>query len=374
MFIKILKEKLEKGLDIVSKISVKKISLPILANVLLETEKNFLKMSATNLESGIIWWSLAKIEKEGKTCVPSKIFYSVISSIKEDTILLINENNNLKIENENISLKINGLNPEDFPIIPKKDSLEKVSLDTEVFCSSLTKIINIPSLSIGRPEISGILFLFEKNWLKMVATDSFRLAEKKIKIEENLNNTYSLIIPQNTAREIIGVFGKEKGKINIYISPSQIFFEKIMEEINHPEILFTSRLIEGEFPNYQEILPKKYKTKILLNKEDFLNQIKTASIFSSKLQEILLKINPKEKKIEINSKNPELGEYKSVVLGKIEGEEMKISFNFRFIFEGISIIDEKEFYFLLTDEEGPAILKPVNSEDYFYILMPVKIN
>jgi DNA polymerase-3 subunit beta len=370
MIIKILKENLVKGMEIINRISLKRVSLPILSNCLLETEKNFLKISATNLESGIIWWGLAKVEKEGKICIDAKFFYDVISNIKEETINLETENNLLKIKNKSISLKIKGVNPEDFPIIPQKNLLEKIQINSEELCNSLNKIINIPSPSLGRPEISGIYFSFEGKILKIVATDSFRLAEKKIHLPFSLNKNYSLILPQNTAKEIIGIFGKEEGEINLYFSTNQIFIESLASELPHPKILFTSKLIEGEYPNYQEIIPKKFKTKVRLDKTEFLSQIKAASLFSGRINEIKMKLDKKNGKLEISSQNPDYGEFKSEIFPKIEGEDISISFNYKFLIDGISSIDEKEFDFLFTNSEGPAILKP--SEDYFYILMPIK--
>jgi len=370
MKIKILKQNLIEGLDIVRRVSLKKLSLPILSTCLLEAEKNFLKISATNLESGIIWRGLAKIEKEGKICVDVKFFHDVVSNVKDETIILEVENHLLKIEGENISLKIKGINPEEFPIIPQKDFLEKIQISCEKLCESLSKIIHIPSPSLGRPEISGIYFSFEGNILKIVATDSFRLAEKKIQLSSSLEKNYSFILSQNAAKEILGIFRKEEGELNLYFSPNQIFIESTAAEFSHPKIIFTSKLIEGEYPNYQEIIPKKFKTIIHLNKVEFLSHIKTASLFSGKINEVKLIINKNSGKLEILSENPDYGEFKSQIFPKIEGEDIEISFNYKFLIEGLSSFEEREFDFFFTDPEGPAILKP--SENYFYILMPIK--
>ena len=369
MKLKILKENLINGLEIVSKISLKKLSLPILSNCLLEAEKNFLKISATNLESGIVWRSLAKVEKEGKVCLDAKFFSKVVSSLKEETISLEAKNHTLEIEGKDLHLKIKGVNPEDFPIIPQKDSLEKIPLESRKLSEALSKIFNIPLPSLGRPEISGILFSFERDQLKLVATDSFRLAEKTIRLSTPLTKSYSLILPQEAVREIMGIFGKEE-EIEFSFSQNQVFIESLAKEFPLPKIFFTSKLIEGEFPNYQEIIPKKFKTKILLDKTNFLSEIKTASLFSGKINEIKIKTNRKEGKIEISSENPDFGEFKSEVFAKIEGEDITISFNYKYLIDGIASIDEKEFNFFLTDPEGPAIIK--SSEDYFYILMPIK--
>lgn len=370
MKIKILKETLLNGLEVVTRISLKKLSLPILSNCLIETEKNLIKISATNLESGIVWRGLAKVEKEGKVCVDAKFFSNVISNLKEETITLETENHTLKIGDRNVLLKIKGVNPEEFPIIPQTDSSEKIPVSSRKLCEVLEKIINIPSPSLGRPEISGIYFSFEGEKLKLVATDSFRLAEGKVPLLKPSAKNYSLILPQTSAKEVLSFLRKEEEEINFFFSTNQIFIESLAAEFLYPKFLYTSKLIEGEYPNYQEIIPKKYKTKVHLDKLEFLSQIKTAGLFSGKINEVKLNINKKEGKIEILSQNPDYGEFKSEIFAKVEGEEISISFNYKFLIEGISSIEEKEFDFLFTDADGPALLR--GSEDYFYILMPIK--
>lgn len=374
MKLTILKEKLEEGVEICSRITTKKASLPILENLLLEAEKNFLKIYATNLESALLWWSLAKVEKEGKVCVSSNFLKSLISSIKEDVVELKSENSNLILETKEINAKLKTINPEEFPIFPEKNTLESFLINSEILIDSLSKIINIPSPSLGRPEIGGILFSFEKEILKLVATDSFRLTEITLKHNLSLEKSFSFILPQKEAKEFINIFRKEKGEIKIYISPNQVFFEKYMEETEHPKILFMARLIEGEFPNYQDIIPRKFNVEIKLEKEKFLQQIKTASCFAGRQNDIILKIFPSEKKIEIKSSNPDFGEIKTNILAEVKGNELEISFNYKFLVDGISSIEEKDFYFLLTSSEGPAVIRPSRTENYLYVVMPIALS
>jgi DNA polymerase-3 subunit beta len=372
MKIKILKMKLKEGLGIVNRLIIRRLPLPILENTLFETEKNFLKLISTNLESGIIWWGLSKIEEEGKVCINGRFLENIISAIQEETINLRKKDFDVLVENKGLYVKIKGVNPEEFPLIPSINKYEKIVLSSKELCQGLSKIFYIPSPSLGRPEIAGIYFLAEKNILKLVATDSFRLAEIKIPFKTSLNKVYSFILPQNAAREIVGIFGNKEGEINLYFSPNQVFFEYLMEEISHPEILYTSRLIEGEYPNYQEIIPKKFKTKVYLDKAIFLNQIKIASSFKGRMNEVKLKISPKEKRVEVFTQNPDVGEYQSQIDAEVEGEAMEISFNYRFLTDGISNLEGKKVEFSLSDGEGPAILKSSGIENYFYILMPIK--
>ncbi len=372
MKLTILKEKLNEGLKLNEKIAKKTLALPILENCLLETEKNFLKISSTNLETGINYWGLAKIEKEGKICVPAKILTQIINLLPLEKINLFEENFVLKIEDENYKTQINGVSPEEFPIIPQPESIKPFILDSLSFCEALSSVSKIPMPSSARPEISGILVSFKENFVEMVATDSFRLASKKIFFSENFSEKISFILPQVSAREFLNIFSQEKGEIKIYYSPSQVWFETQMEETDHPKIQYTSRLIEGEYPNYEEIIPKKFGTQIEVLKEEFLKHVKTASLLSGKNNEIRFKIDPQKEIIQILSQTPNLGRYESSIKGKVRGDEIEIVFNWKFLIDGITEIDTERFIFSFTSVEGPAMIKPLEKEDYFYILMPIK--
>lgn len=372
MKITILKDKLKEGVGIVEKISQKIMALPILQNTLLRVEKNFLNLSVTNLESGISWWGLVKTERDGQLCVPTKFFSTLINYLPNKPINLEDKDLILNLECENYKTKIKGFNSEEFPIIPQIKKDESITINNLSFCQALNQLINIPSSSITKPEISGILFSFQDDSLKLVATDSFRLAEKKLFLKNNTSKNYSFILPQSSAKEIIGIFSEGEGEMTIYFSPNQIWFERLMPEINHPQIQFTSRLIEGEYPNYQEIIPKKFETRIEVQRDEFLNQIKMAGLFGGKINEVRLKINPKNETIEISNQNPDLGECNSVLNSKVKGKDLSISFNSRFLIEGIAEIKTKDLVFELTSGEGPAVLKPADGQDYLYIIMPIK--
>lgn len=368
----ILKEKLKEGINIVERVSQKSLTLPILQNTLFKTDKNFLKLSTTNLESGINWQGLAKIEKEGQICIPTKFISNLLNFLPDKPITLELRDFILSLKCENYTTKIKGINPEEFPIIPQNKEGDVININSIKFCKALGQIVNIPSPSTSRPEISGVLFIIQKDLIKIVATDSFRLAEKKIFSKNKLSKDYSLILPQSAIKEIIGIFSEKEGDLKIYLSSNQILFEYKTEGVVQPQIQFTSRLIEGEYPNYEEIIPKKYETNIQFRKKDFLNQIKTASLFSGKVNEVKLNIGADKGKIEVLSQSPDLGEYKGFLKGIIKGKSLSISFNHRFLIDGISEIKGEELNFQLTDEGGPAALKPLIDKDYLYIIMPIK--
>jgi DNA polymerase-3 subunit beta len=380
MKITILKDKLKEGINIIEKISAKSISLPILNNVLISTEKNFLNLTTTDLEVGVKWWSLIKTEREGKVAVPSRILSNFINFLPNKLVNLELEDFNLKIKCENYETTIKGVNPEDFPIIPQVSDEEKIEVQIKSFCKSLSSVVDIASLSSTKPEISGVYFIFQKNLITMAATDSFRLGEKKIYLDSPLNNIskdYSLILPQKAAKEIINIFGEKEGVLTIYFSPNQILFETSLSEVSHPQIQLTSRLIEGDYPNYQEIIPKRYDTRIIFSLEEFINQIKLASLFSGKINEIKLKIDSSKNQINFFSQNPDVGEYQSFLIGKVEGKPCEISFNYRFLLDGLlnlSSLQQKkpEVVLELTGSEKPGILRLKEEESYLYLVMPIK--
>lgn len=374
MIIKILQNKLREGLNIVERITTKSLTLPILNNILIKAEKNFLTLSSTNLEVGINWWSLAKVEEGGEIVVPAKILSSFVGFLNEEPAKLKTEERNLIIETERYTTKIKCLSPEEFPILPKISTPETLNINNSSFCQSLNQVVQIPILSSTRPEISGIYVSFQKNLIKLVATDSFRLGEKKIFLKEPLSllKEYSLILPQRTAKEIINIFSEKKNDLKIYLSPNQIIFESQMEETPHPEIQLISKLIDGEYPDYQSILPEKFTTQIILNKNEFLNQLRVASVFASKINEVKLKTDIKKERIELLSQNPDLGEYRSSLFAKIKGKEIEISFNFRFLIGGLLNIPSSEVILELNTAEDAAVLKGVDDQSYLYLVMPIK--
>ena len=372
MKIEILKENLKSGLDIVEKVISKNLSLPVLNNVLISTEDSFLNLVSTNLETTVKFWVLSKIIKGGKVVIPIKIFSSFISSLPNDKITIEAKGQNLHIECRNFKTQIQGYNPEDFPIIPEFKRISRVDIDNQKFCQGFSQVIDIPVDSQARPEISGIYFNFLKNNLKLVATDSFRLAEKNMTIDGSITKESYFIFPQKPARDVLSILDGRSGLVGVEFSNNQVLFDFPMKETKRSQIQFISRLIEGEYPNYQEIIPDKFKTSVVLQKDEFLSQIKTVSLFSGRINEVKISIDPIKNEVEIFSKSPDLGESKSSIQAKVKGDPIEISFNYKYLTDGLLNIKSSEIVFEISKEEGACVLRPVGDTSYIYVLMPIK--
>jgi DNA polymerase-3 subunit beta len=370
----ILAKELKKGLGFTEKITGKNLTLPILNNLLIESLPNFIKISSTDLEVGIEWWGPCKTEKEGSVVVPAKFLSQLAGTLPEEKINIKNKGNTLLIEGKNIKTQIKGFSSDDFPIIPKFLKDIYIEMEGKKLREGLSSVVDMVSVSQVKPEISGVYFSFNKGSIKLVATDSFRLAEKTIKddIKNLFEKEINFILPQKTTKELINILPEEEGKkIRIYFSESQVMFETFLPNSTHSEINLVSRQIDGEYPTYEEIIPKSSKTKITLNKDEFVKQIKMAGLFGGKASEVVIKVG--EKEIEIKSQDDEIGESELSMVANTEGDPAKVSFNYRFILDALTNIKSSEISFEMQGNDGPALIKPVGDASYQYVIMPIRI-
>jgi DNA polymerase-3 subunit beta len=355
MQVTILTQELKKGLGFTERLTGRNLTLPVLNNILIEASSNFLKISSTDLETGVQWWGLAKTEVEGKITVPAKILAQVVNSIPEEKVELENKNDTLII-------KANKLEKDNF-----------IEIESQILKQGLIDVVDIASQSQIRPEISGIYFVFKKELINLVATDSFRLVEKTCaskNYKTNFEEEISFIIPQKTVKEVINILDDSDKLVKVYFSESQVLFETNLGEVDHPEINLISRQIEGNYPEYKEIIPKDFKTKIIVDRDEFIKQIKLAGLFAGKINEVKFKVN--EADFEILSQDIDLGENNSILKAKIEGEQTEVSFNYRFVLDGVSKIKEKEIQIELQGPSGAGVIKNIDSKDYIYVVMPIK--
>lgn len=356
-----LQENLKNYLNTLERISSKNINLPIISNILLEAKENILKLTSTDLELALEIQINCKIENEGKITVPAKLLADFINNLPNKKIEFELKEKNLKISCENFNGIIKSQNWEEFPLIPKINKEKSNELDFEYFKKGLLKIINIVPLSNIRQELLGILIKPEVENFKLVATDSSRLGEVSFNKKINLKETF--ILPLKTAQELIRIFDKEK-TINFSLNQNQIIF--FSEKIN-----FISRLIDGDFPNYQSIIPKNFKTYFYSSKNNLIQLIKTISLFSSKGGEMIFDI--KENLLSISSNSGEKGEGSSSLPIKLQGDPISLVLNYKFLLDGLNNIEDEEIFFGFNDSSSPAVLKSKNETDYIYIIMPIRM-
>lgn len=371
-------DKLKKALDIIERVASTSTSLPILGNVLFEVKGNFLKLSSTNLETGIHYWVRAKVEKEGKTTVPARVFSNFVNYLPSSSTLTLElKSNVLHLECGKTKTKINCLSAEEFPIIPEVEKNESVSLSSAVFSEGLSQVASIASPSSIKPEIAGVYFHFEKSLVTLAATDSFRLAEKKFTFEKpfDLSSDYEFILPGRAASFLKGVFEDEK-VVEVFFSPNLLMVEVENEDESHPQFRFVSKLVEGTYPDYKEIVPAELDSKAKADRKEFLNHLRRASLFASRINEVKIKLFPKKKEIEVFCQNPELGEHSSVLPADISGKEAEVSFNYKFLIDGLTTVKGEEVILGLSrdeeGEDGPAVLNSPADKSYLYVVMPIQ--
>jgi DNA polymerase III subunit beta len=373
---KILQEKLYQAVSGVEKITGKDVTLPILSNILLKAEKNSLTTVATNLETGISWKLLSKTEEEGAVALPAQTLSGLVGSFPASSISIEADANSVTISGERRKSTIKGLSADEFPALPISTNGECLTIKSEVFCQSLAQVVGFTSISSVKPEITGVYVVFLKDEIKIVATDSFRLGEKTLKIPKGktLSKEYSIILPARAVKEIISIFGDKRANLNIFFSVNQITIEiDPGDDAAQPRIQFVSRLIDGEFPDYRAIIPTAYAASMEFSKKELLNHLKSAGLFAGKGNEIVVKLSQKEQTLAITSRSAELGDYESdLKLDRATGDDITITFNYRFLADGLGSIKDDKCVFDFSSDDGPGVLRPAEGPDFIYILMPIK--
>ena len=356
-------ENLSKTLNIVSRIASARTSLPILNNILIRAEKNYITLSTTNLELSIIETIPAKIEKSGVITVPAKILADFVYQLPKTDVSLEVNNNKIKISAGNYKSIINTTPPDEFPILPKLSEDIKLTIQSDLFKEAASQTIIVAGNDTTRPILTGLyLHTYEKN-LYITATDGYRLAERKIiAITDEIN----AIIPSTTINEVLRVITDEISDVEIKINDEQISFQI-------GTIIITSRLIDGKFINYRELIPKKTENSAVLDKNEFLRVVKISELFARESAgSIIIKTNLKKQQLKINSITSEIGENSAEIEGEIIGDEGTITLNSKYLIDALNVINSDRVKFNFSGKLSPSLLTADGNLDYKHIIMPVK--
>lgn len=367
-----LQKNLKSAIYIVSHIAQKNTNLPILNNILISIKNGVINLITTNLEVGITTTLRGKVEKEGSFTVDAKILSEYISLLNNEKITLDVKESDLIVESSNTKTKIKGLSSEEFPYIPNIDRLDPYNFSIKDFKKAISQVLFSASIDETRAELSGILFILEKNKATFVATDSYRLAEKSINLNNKSNEEKRCIIPTKTLQEILRVIGVEDNdeeeleSITFYLSENQCLFV-----IGKTEVV--SRLIDGRYPDYTQIIPRKSKCTIELSKQDLSRAVKAATIFSKNgVNDINFDVNIDKKNIAISAISGQTGEHNSTLQAKIEGDGVSIILNSRYVLDVLNILSDDSVVIELVDANTPCIIRDGKSKDYLYIIMPIR--
>lgn len=367
-----LQENISQGLNICSHlVGTNRVSLPILNNILLTTQKGYLKLSVTNLEIAIETKIRAKIEKEGQITIPSQILNNYIELLPNEVLDFELIKNELVIKSKKQTARIKGFSAEEFPIIPQIEVREKCFIESDILKEVLEKTIFAISPSEVRIELSGALFSFNNpnlNQLSVVGTDSYRLTEKQTNLKKvSFKDNKRVIIPVKTLQELLRII-KNKDEIEICLSENQVLFIYQNTEL-------ISRIISGEYPDYKQTIPEVIKTSAIIKKDEFLRIIKAASFFTKTgINDVNLKFTTKENKVTISSLNNQVGENKAIISADIKGENNEITFNYRYLIDGLSNLTGEEIKIELVNDDTPTLIRPVSNKSYLYLIMPIKNN
>ena len=361
MIITVNKNNFLRGLQIAEKIISRNINLPILNNILFKTDKGRLKISSTNLEIGINYWIGSKIKEEGEIAIPAKIITDFIQNIQDEKIELTTKKNTLIINSDNYKTQILGFETKDFPIIPEIKEKPILKLSSQILKNTLLSVVDCTAISETRPELTGVNFNLNNSSIDFAATDGFRLSEKRISFENSKSTSF--IIPRSTVFEVIRILSDLDEDIHISLSDNQILF-------SGNDFHVVSRLIDGQYPDYKKVIPEKFISKVLFNKEDFQKQIRLSSIFSSSIFDI--KLSVQNDKTVISAKNQDRGEINSSISSILKNEPFDISINYHYLLDGLKIMNSQKVILEFTGNGSPLVIKPEEGKDLIYLIMPLR--
>lgn len=364
MNIECVKEKLIGAINKAERVTGKNLSLPVLRCVLLEVKDSKLFVRSTDLEVGIEVSLPVKVSKEGKVAVPADVFKSFLASIpdSDSSLTLSIEDETLHVKTKSVSTHIKTFSHEEFPSIPKLEG-STVVLPTDALLTGFDSVRYAASVSSMKPELSSVYMYSDEDSIVFVATDSFRLAEKRVAVDD-FENFQSILIPHTNVGEVTKILSNTADKeITVTISENQIAF-------SGDNTYVTSRIIDGTFPDYQQIIPDNSSTTASVLKEDLVSVLRLSTIFSDKFNKINITASPDDDSVTLYTNNQDIGDNTSVLEADVNGEDVKMSFNHRYVQDCFHSI-HTDSVVLSLGEGAPMVVKGVSDETFQYLVMPM---
>ncbi|MEE9284620.1 MAG: DNA polymerase III subunit beta [Dehalococcoidia bacterium] len=365
-------ENLSKGLGIVSRAVATRTTLPITSNVLLATDQGRLKLAATNLEIAIVTWVDAKVEEEGAITVPARVLGEFVNSLPNDRVdlELSAKTKSLEVRCARFEARVSGMDAEDFPPIPEIEEGITARIDSQVFSQSLTRVVFAAATEDSRPVLTGVNANFDGENITLAAADGFRLSVDKIPLLEPVAESVSVIVPGRALNEVNRLMGDSSDPVVVTVNAakSQVLFA--MDDVR-----LVSQLIQGNFPNYSQLIPREHTTRTLVDVEEFLRATRAASIFARDASGIVrLQAIPGDDgagRLTVSARAEEVGDDLGEIDAKVEGGEAKIAFNAKYLSDVLSVLGKGEVALETTNPSSPGLIRHGDAKEYVHVVMPM---
>jgi len=337
-----------------------------LSNILIKAEKGKIRLSATDLEVAITSQTIGKIDEDGELTVPARLLVDFVSNNSDESIeFTTKDNNSLALKSAHFKANIPGISAEEFPTVPHMPSDNLYKVKTADLVDGVKKVSIAPANDETRPVLAGIFFQFTGKMLTLASTDSYRLAEKKIELEEGTDDK-KFIVPNRTMVEVLRLMTSDQNDyISLTFTENQIAFK-----IGETEVV--SRLIEGVFPNYQQIIPSSSKIKVSANYSEFTSAVKMAALFAKNAANNI-SIETKDSKLIVSSIASQAGEAESNIAAEVVGGSVKVAFNARYVLDVLSVLSTDNIIIELNDEASAGLIRTEKDKGFMYIVMPLRI-
>ena len=341
-------------------------SMPILGNILVETTKNGAKLAATDLELGIEAYLTGTVKEGGAVTLPARILTDIVTNLPEAPVQVVVAEGESKavITSEKVRFEILGQPATDFPVMPSDEGNIVVKFDAGLLRTMIRQTSFAVSTDETRPFLTGVYLVVEDEQGYLVATDGGRLAVRHAKIGGGRGKV-TAIVPSKTMSELVRVLGAVEGEVSVASHDNQLIFAL-------PGMRFISRLIAGQFPNYEQVIPKEFKQRITVGTERLLRGVRRASI-TAKDSANVVRLNASEGTLTISSNTPDVGKAQEDIEVRIEGDAIPVAFNAKFLMDALSNIDATDVHFDLTGPLSPGALHPTDNAEYVYVLAPVRV-
>jgi DNA polymerase-3 subunit beta len=366
MKLTIEKSQLLHGITVVSKGMSSRSTLPLLSGIHLEIKGGSLVFRTTDLEVSIQHSIPVLVEEDGATVVPGKLFSDIVKSLPDAAITLEQNDDELTVNCLDSHFAIHTLNPVDFPLFPELNSKIAGTIPSDVFSSMVKKVVKAVSRDESRAVLTGVLIKMDKETIQLVATDSYRLAISKMKLDTAIEDVVELIVPGDVLDEIRRLITAQN-EITISDSENQIIF-------SFSETTFITRKIEGSYPNYEAIIPTEKNIHAIIETSLLLDAVKRASITSQAHTPLRFSFDSDAQLITVSSQTQDVASSHEQIVAQIEGATLEMGFNHQYIIDGLLAVDTEEVYFEAQSALKPGILKTIGEEYFFYLTMPVRID